>query len=79
MGKFKKWLKIMKPKFKNYRWWLLLTPVAVVFAMGLITSVIELVLALLYDISKSCNILKMKTPSLIQAVLDWSNKNDKPA
>lgn len=79
MGKFKKWLKLMKPKFKNYRFWILLVPTIVILCLYVATAAIELVFRCLHDASKMINFGRMKTPSIVKSAWDWSDENDKPA
>lgn len=69
----------MKPKLKNYRFWIVLVPTIVIVCLWAVTAAIELVFKYLHYTSKLINLGRMKTPSIVKSAWDWSDENDKPA
>lgn len=72
------WFVRMKPKLKNWRWWIL-CPLLVVYALVTVAPfvVFEFVCEKVYRFSEFINTAHNQSPKWLTKFINWSESNDK--
>ena len=78
----KSWFKRMKPKFKNWRWWVAL-PVILISAvvLGVIITLPAAIFELLSNVFKNlsdwwCGLQDAKVLKYVSKIIKWSGENE---
>ena len=64
----------MKPKLKNYRWWILLLPLLLAISIVRILTLISVALSFIAGVLDA---ERWSSRLWFKSLVDWSNSNDK--